>query len=90
MNAVAIIIILIVAPGATNTTLVFPIGDTPTDTIFIDRIAYTNLSLKLLTAYFKMFITFDPFNEMLQNFVQMLQIEHDLCVQICITIENKL
>ena len=71
LNAVAIIITLIVAPGSTNTTLVFPIRDTPIDTI--DRIAYRNLSLKFLTAYFKMFITFDPLNEILRNFVQMLK-----------------
>ena len=90
LNAVAIIITLIVAPGSTKTTLVFPIRDTPTDTICIDRIAYTNLSLKCLTAYFKMFITFDPLNEILRNFVQMLQSGHDLRVQICRPIENKL
>ena len=90
LNAVAIIITLIVAPGSENTTLVFPIRGTPTDTICIDRIAYTNLSLKCLTAYFKMFIIFDPLNEMLRNFVEMLHIEHYLCPQICRTIETKL
>ena len=64
--------------------------NTKTDTIFNGGIAHTILSPKSLTAQLKMFITFDALNEMLRNFVQMLQIEHYLRLQICRTIEIKL